>query len=166
MYMSCLGSVEGVLTLVEYSREMACGPSKYGVVAVMSGFLTLGFAGSANSQSGFHAKSRDLPATVNSRDRDCPEVRRPQSPPGAGYFPDRKLMPADVAPVGPDFFPVLRFDLGLNSQPKSRLKLPGNKPGRLRARDLTVGEVSVDTFNGEVAVDGQPLARPGGRYGC
>jgi len=157
--------VEGGLTSALYNAEMAYGFIKCCLAAMISGFLILGFTGAAISESGFHAQSRNLPATVNSNGRDCSEFIDAEKPPGAGDLP-RRVAPADVEPVGSENFPILRFDLGLGKRQKNRYISPGTKNSRLRARDLSVGEVSVDTFNGEVALDGRPLTQPKNRYGC
>jgi len=124
-------------------------------------------AGPANSQSGFHASSRDLPATLEATNSNCYEVANGTRIPGADYRPGRdiargKIVPADVPSPKPDFYPVVRFDLGIG---KRRGKSVGGKK-RLRAKDLTVAEVSIDTSTGEVALDGQSLT-PAKRYrGC
>ena len=129
---------------------------------VISVLLVSGFIGAANAESGFHAQSRDLPATTNSYDRGCSELTGKKTTPGF----DRTVVPADVERVGPENFPVIRFDLGLGKRQKNRYISPGLKNSRLRARNLTAGEVSVDTYNGEVALDGQALTRSKNRYGC
>jgi len=158
--------VEVPLTSAPYNAEMTYGFNKCCVAAMISGFLILGFTGAANSESGFHAQSRNLPAATSSNNRDCFGLTGAKKTPGADYIPDQTVAPADIEPVGSENFPILRFDLGLGKRQKNLYISPGMENSRLRARDLSVGEVSVDTFNGEVALDGQPLTRTGTRYGC
>mgnify|MGYP003627938759 CR=1 FL=1 len=128
-------------------------------------------SGAAHSASGLHVKSQNLPATLNSTGRDCSESIESAQPPGADYIPGRNVAgnsvaPADIGRNEPDIYPVIRFDLGLGKRQKNRYFSPGLKGGPLRAKDLTAGEVSIDTFNGEVALDGQPLAFKKNRYDC
>lgn len=151
---------------MKYGAEMASGSYKWCFTPVLSAFLVLGFVGAAIAESGFHAQSRDLPATSNSDGRDCSELIGVKNTPGAGYIPDKTVAPADIGPVRSEKFPIVRFDLGLGKRRKNRYISPGMKNSRLRTRDLTVGEVSVDTFKGEVALDGQPITRSKNRYGC
>ena len=165
-YVYELYRVDGALTLVAYVGEMACGFTKSCFLVVVSGFLTLSYSDVANSESGFHAQSRNLPATVDTSDRDCSRLTGAKNTPGARYIPDRKVVSADVEPIGSENFPVLRFGLELGKQRKNRYISPGMKNSRLRPGDLTIGEVIVDTYSGEVALDGQPLTRTGTRYGC
>jgi len=145
---------------------MTYGFYKCCFAAMMSGFMVSGFAGAANAESGFHARSRDLPATSNSGARDCSDLTGNKQPSGAGYIRDRAVAPADVEPVDPESFPIVRFDLGLGNRRKNQYISPGLKSSRLRARGLSVGEVSVDTFTGEVALDGRSLTRSKNRAGC
>jgi len=158
--------VEKALTSPEYGTEMSCGYYKYCFATITTSFLLLGFTGAAEAESGFHAQSRNLPATSTSNDRDCSELLRAGKTSDAGSVPDRTVTPADIEPMGSENFPIVRFDLGLGKRRKNRLISPGPKNSQMRARDLTVGEVSVDTFNGEVALDGRALTQPKTRYDC
>ncbi len=121
----------------------------------------------ANSKSGFHASSRNLPATLETANSNCYEVANQAKTPGADYIPGRnsaggQITPADVPSSKRDFYPVVRFDLGFGNR---RIKSAGRKK-RLRAKDLTVAEVSIDTSTGEVALDGQRVTSPKRYSGC
>ena len=151
---------------MEYGAKMTCRFHKCCFISMISVFLVLGFTGAAEAESGFHAQSRDLPATSSSGGRDCSGLIRSGEITQGEYTSGRTVTPADIEPVGSKAYPIVRFDLGLGNRRKNRYISPGLKNNRLRARDLSVGEVSVDTFNGSVALDGQPLTRSKNRTGC
>ncbi len=132
---------------------------------------TMAFVDIAYSQSGFHAQSGNLPATIDQINPNCSEFENSTLTPGAEYIPGRNVagksvVPADVDPLRRRASPVVRFDLGLGNSRRNNYKRSGLKRGQLRAKNLSVGEVSIDTATGEVALDGQRLARRDSYSGC
>ncbi len=142
-------------------------PTRVCFVAVSIGLAVVIFVGPANSQSGFHASSGNLPATLEAENSDCYEVANDARNPGAEYNPGsnsagNQIAPANVPSQQRDFYPVVRFDLGVGNR---RVKSSTRKK-RLRAKDLTVAEVSIDTSTGEVALDGRRVTPPKRYRGC
>jgi hypothetical protein len=159
--------IEGSLISVTYDRSMRILRMRDCFIAASIGLMATTLVSPANSQSGFHASSRNLPATLETENSNCYELATEAKAPGAEYIPGLnsaggQIVPADVPSQQQDFYPVVRFDLGIG---KRRVKPAGRKK-ELRARNLTVAEVSIDTSTGVVALDGQKLTPPKRYSGC
>jgi len=122
---------------------------KHFIVVPLMGLLSVMLISAAHPKSKYHVKSQDLPATLKATTDNCSEIGKKKRTPGAEYVPGRSasggaVTPADINPTEPQDFPIVRYDLGLKSR-------------HLQSNGLSVGEVSVDTRTGEVALDGRSL---------
>lgn len=145
------------------------------IVAILMSLPGVTLMSIADAKSGFHAKSENLPATLNKNSFRCRETANKKGKrrvyPGPEYIPGRNVSgaavaPAESDPAGTEAYPVVRFDLGFDRRLRRRIKSFGLKQGRLRATDLSAGEVSIDTSSGEVVLDGRALTQTGDRVGC
>ncbi len=155
------GLIEAVLIILLHNAEMSICLTRRIFAVVMIALSAVAFISTAKSQNRFHVKSQKLPGTLEAGNPNCPELSASPDTAGVEYVPGRtasgtKLVPADVDPVKRGSYPIVRFDLNTGNRRRNRLGASG----------LTIGEVSIDTATGEVALDGEDLAPKKHRKGC
>ncbi len=141
------------------------------LVAVLSvlGLLVAGSFELAIAGSRFKAKSKNLPASLSGN--GCSELAGGSNFPGADFVPGRdvkgeKIAPAELPGEYQEIQPIVRFDLQSDRRLKVRKGANSRRRSPLRTNNLSLGEVSIDTSSGEVAVDGQQLTNTKKGSGC
>lgn len=125
-----------------------------------TGFLVMVGPESAHSKSRFQVKSQNLPATQSLDHNTCSEFISGRTVSGT------KVAPADDGQNHDTFHPIVRFDLGVGKTKWKYRDRPQRRSGHLTVKNQTVGEVSIDTSSGVVALDGNAITKINPHIGC